>query len=1510
MKHKLVIYGNKVYKEIILDENFKGSITFGTEKNCQLSFVRERYMTNFFVKVDRQEDGNFVISCNDSVYLASDIGIKEYVRQLRVGDHVSVCYDNVDISFLHVDFFVEFDRVGRDFDQYIDCSQYEEFTIGGNVSDTLRIDSPDLVNQSITIRKNQNGYDVFVYNSKYGIEINGFVSRKQHNTIKNGEFISYGGYDFCIKDGIVYTTKNAEIITKLKVDNIVYQKNSFRYPEFKKNVRQRYKLPDNSIEVLDPKSKQENNKEGFALTILPMIVNLGLMLVLRGFMGGGGVFVIYFAATMGISLIISIVKYVSDTKQAKEKVEEREKNYMDYLSRKEDEIIVTREQEKIIANQMHPTIDEYVNFIDDFDNRLFEKDKKHDDYLSVRIGDGIVKSNCPITYKKEEYVETEDDLKQFPKVLHDKYEYLNEMPILLEMKDVNAVGFIGSRSKLYQMTKNLIIEYSASHYYKDVKLYLIMDENDVDMFKWARWLPAFKNDATKTRNFMYDEDSMKFTLEYLYSELSRREQISKDMDKIDVEDYIVLVYRSENINNHPVSKYISKAKDLRFRFIYFEEYEELLNSECEKRIFLDKNTNNGYIQMVDDGKNIQEFKYSHVAKDIAERISKKMSCVYVDEISLENNLTQNISLYELLGIMTTYDLDLTKRWAKSQIYKSMAAPLGVKSGDEIVYLDLHEKAHGPHGLVAGTTGSGKSEIMQTYILSMATLFHPHEVGFIIIDFKGGGMVNQFRNLPHLNGAITNIDGNEIERSLLSIKAELIKRQEKFAEFNVNHIDDYIKLYKNGVATVPLPHLILIVDEFAELKSEQPEFMKELISAARIGRSLGVHLILATQKPSGVVSEQIWSNSKFKLCLKVQNKSDSNEVIKSPLAAEIREPGRAYLQVGNNEIFQLFQSAYSGASAKADNAEANKKYVISKVELSGKKVPIYEHKNNSGESGETQLEAVVNYVKEHCEMLGIEKVPDICLPSLAHNIPYTTEKYTNESTDIVVNIGMLDDPSKQQQYEEMFNVSQDNMYILGASQSGKTNLLQTIIMGLTSLYSPEEVNIYILDLASMILKNFESLNHVGGVIVSGEEEKLKSFLKMIQEMIQERKNLLSKLGLSSYSSYRESGKCNIPQVVVVLDNWVGFKNYFADYEDFIVNICRECVAVGITFIITSAQASGINYKLLPSFSKRIALYCNDSGDYSSVFNSCKKRLDDIAGRAIVEKNKNHYEMQIYHAFAAEKEYEKIELIKRYIEETNINNDSMYAKLIPEIPKEVTEQFMFKQFGKDAFGDYEIPLGMEFNSIDKRSIRLDKLSHVSFVGSLESSKNNYVDYMIDYLLTRESNAPVDIYIADDVQKVLQKHKDICCEYCVTNEGLLGILENVRSKLMERYEAAQQEILDLNNEPMQVIIVNSTTMIKTMGTEKKLCDIYTDIMKYKNFKVCFLYTNLDNEVISFTSGEALKPVRDNKNILVFEDINNIKVTDISIITAKSFKTELERNDAYWITSEKLEKIRTIKN
>lgn len=1513
MKYRLIIHGNDIYKETTLNDEFSGSLTIGTDKACQIAFKREKFISGFVVRIDRREDGQYMISCSETIYLQKDSGLREYVRPLQAGDHVSLNYNATDVEFMMVDFLPIFDTKGEDFDQAINVNGLNEFSIGGQVGCTIRIDDPNLVGDMVVLRRiqdgSQSGYQFDLSEAGLGVEINGFPSGSEIGLIKYGEFLSIRGYVFCIENNAIYITREAKLLTNLKIDYIKYQNNHYKYPKFIKNVRQLFKMPDETPEVLAPKNKPEEDDQSFLLRVAPMLVSMLLMVGLRGIMGGGGVFVIYFAATMTMSTIVTIINYVRDKKKKAEKEEKRRATYMEYLSKREDEIIRLREREQKVANYMNPKLSDYMQYIKDFDSRLFEKKREHEDYLKVRIGEGVVKSNCQVDFKKEDYVDSDDDLKDFPEAIHDKYTYVSSMPVCLDLKDVNAVGFVGNRTKLYQMEKNLIIEFAASHFYNDVKLFLVMDEEDVSLFSWARWLKVTYNEHTQMRNFMYDRESAKITLEFLYSELSRRESMGGVPEGYP--DYVVLVFRSNLISNHPVSKYIERANELGFRFVFFEEYPEFTNEFCAETIYLNDTDNTGYIQKADDGENIQTFVYEHVSKTEVEAAAKKLSSVYVDEVNLENTLTKNITLYELLNIMSPYDLNLRERWAKSRIYDTMAAPLGVKSGNEIVCLDLHEKYHGPHGLVAGTTGSGKSEILQSYILSMATLFHPYEVGFIIIDFKGGGMVNQFRQLPHLNGAITNIDGNEVERSLLSIKAELYKRQELFAEQDVNHIDDYIRAYKEGRAKTPLPHLILIVDEFAELKSEQPEFMKELISAARIGRSLGVHLILATQKPSGVVSDQIWSNSKFKLCLKVQNKTDSNEVLKSPLAAEIREPGRAYLQVGNNEIFQLFQSAYSGAPSKTDGISDQKKFRITAVELSGQRKIIYEQKPDNSESGETQLRAIVNYIKEYCDQNGIEKLPNICMPSLSESIPVTMDGFYYDGTDVVVPIGITDDPSRQNQYVEVFDPSQENFFILGSSQYGKTNLIQTIIRGLAENYSPRDVNIYILDFASMILRNFENLNHVGGVITSSDEERLKGFIKLMYETIQYRKKYLAQRGLSSFSAYRESGQSDIPQIVVFLDNWIAFRSYFSEYEDSIIEICRDSVAVGISFVVTAGQGSGVGFKLLANFAKRTALYCNDSSDYNVVFDSCRKKLTGIPGRALIQKEKAYYECQYYLAFAAEKEYEKINLMKDFLKHISEKYKDQYVSGIAEIPDKVTENFIIKQFG-NKFAPYEIPLGMEYESVERRTIKLDKVFVHAFYESPEGKyKNTYINYLINRVNANKQNEPAEIYIADGLEGEYKGLQSVVDGYVTDVDGLTGIMKSIEERLKEREEKMRNADFDISKEPLLLVIVNSLNLIKSFGTEKELIEIYKTISdKYKAYKICFLLTDVDNALISFKDGDLLKYIKNNKGVVVFEEIAGIKIVDVPLSATRKYKKQLDAFDAYYFVGEKLEKIKVVES
>ena len=1493
MDYKITLYNDKLYKEIKLDKGIKKDLLIGTGKECQIRFFREQFFTDFVIRIVFEND-KWIATCDDNIYLKKDNAYKTYIQYLEPQDVITVCYDVSDTELFTIEFTMDFNVETVDYLRQISLGNIEEISIGGNPDNTIYIQDDLLKNEYISIKKIDNKYQISQENMKYNIMVNGFQVRNQLIDIKNQDFFAVNGYSFYLKNNILYTSESYLLSTRLDTKIMRHESNHLKYPRFIRSARQQFEIPEEKLNILQPKKKPEESKKNLIMTMFPLLLSMGMMTMMRMTIGGGKRFIIMSIGMGVVSVTMSIINYRNEGVLYKKNIVKRENDYNKYIAEQEEKIKQIREKEKIIAGQKFPSLEERIKFVEDFDARLFEKLPEHNDYMSIRLGEGVVESKNQITFKPQEYREIDDPFMDYPEKVHDKYKYIENMPVILDLKDKAAVGFVGDRNHLYQMAKNIILTIATEHYHQDMKMFMLMNEQDKSFFEWARWIKNMSENSI-IRNFAYDEASNKVVLEYLYSELCEREKLKSDEAK-SLPVYMVMVYRSEVIGNHPVSKYVEKANDLGFCFIFFEEYAEMLNQYCEKRIFLHQTQNSGYIQDIANGEQVQAFVYPHISSERAAKAALKLGCVYVDEVSLEASLTKNITLYELLGIMNAYDLEIEKRWAASAIYKSMAAPLGVKSGGEIVCLDLHEKYHGPHGLVAGTTGSGKSEIMQSYILSMATLFHPYEVGFIIIDFKGGGMVNQFRDLPHLNGAITNIDDGEITRSLSSIKAELKKRQRLFAEFDVNHIDDYIRLFKQNEAKIPLPHLILIVDEFAELKSEQPEFMKELISTARIGRSLGVHLILATQKPSGVVNDQIWSNSKFKLCLKVQNKADSNEILKSPLAAEIREPGRAYLQVGNNEIFQLFQSAYSGAPIPNSTIANQKSFKISKVNMYGGREVIYEQKREVNENNITQLDALVDYICEYCEKKQIKRLPNICLPALAESVPYGLMKYQKENNDICVPIGMYDDPENQWQGVKDVNFTQGHILMIGSSQFGKTNLLQTLIRGLAERYTSDMVHIYILDFASMIMRNFSKLNHVGEVLTSSDDEKMEKFFKMIMEELARRKSVLSEMGLSSFSAYLEADKNDMPQIVIMIDNMMALREIFPGYEMNLLKLAREGAAVGICMVVSTLQTSGLGYKYMSNFPQRIALYCNESSEYATLFERCRMKIKAIPGRCIISMDKKYYEAQTYLAFPAEKEIDKVKEIAAFIDEQNHKDKGSGASKVQSIPNILTDAEIYKILGSRQ--PYEVPLGMNCSNMDIDNIDTTQFPIFGIVGAAGMGRTNYICYLMQNLLQNKEKEPVNIRIIDDNQKRLQlfeKHSEL---YSTQQSDIAVIINDLYATLKDRYDRKQSgDLKTLEKESLECIIFNSKEVYEVINGNEELTKKCIQILTtYSTMKVCMIMSDLPNVALQAQTSQFIKLLKNKMNLLIFQQLQDQKVTDISLTIQKKYQKPLVRGEAYF--------------
>ncbi len=1501
--YKVVISSGKYYKEVILEPSVK-RYTIGTSEDNDLP-VKAPEDFRVVLEYDGEE---WQVNCEGEVYFLYSGVTKMISKQLNHGDELLFKSEAGGRLLFNMSFILNFVFSDKKYDYSINLQDSEHIFIGRDSRFEIFLKDELLGADYIEIIHENGRYIIKDNNTKYGVFVNGRLVNKQKE-LHEYDFIFILEYAFYFREGHLYTDlsdANSIIINNLKPEKILEQKSTLEYPKFNRNTRVKTILSTDPIEILDPDSPREEPKRNILLTLLPTVGTMAVTMFMRAALySGGKAMIILGAAMVGMGILTSVITFVSEKKQYKRSVVEREEKYTEYIKNKRIEIAKKREEELEALGNMYYSLDQEVKMVEDFSADLFNRDIEDEDFLDVRLGTGLAEAKAKIDYKPRETLDTKDDLALLPEQLSEEFKYISKAPIVTSLNKINALGVVGKADIRLTFLRNMVIDLVVRQHYSNTKLYFMFPEELKNDFRWVRFLPHLDNEDIKARNIVSDNESKTLIFDYLYKVLSFRESEEVTFPKI-----VIIVFDSIGLRKHPLSNYIERANSLGATFVFFEDLQEMLPTGCENIIKLADGENRGELIESGDSSKRHEFVYDTISAMDAEKVVMKLAPVYAEEISLDNTLTKNISLFELLKINNPKKIPIESNWNESNVVKSMAAPLGVDAKNAEVALDIHEKYHGPHGLVAGTTGSGKSEILQSYILSMALKFNPYEVSFVIIDFKGGGMANQFSTLPHLIGAITNIDDREITRSLLSIKAELKKRQRLFAEAEVNHIDAYIKKFKNHEVEIPLPHLIVIVDEFAELKADQPEFMKELISAARIGRSLGVHLILATQKPSGVVDDQIWSNSKFKLCLKVQNKEDSNEVLKSPLAAEIREPGRAYFQVGNNEIFELFQSAYSGAPSVV-SVDDVKPFKVFALNLSGKHSLLYEQKKpKSGKDVQTQLESIVDAIGEYCTSIDLPKLPPICLPPLEESILINRDKISDESMEIP--IGIYDDPDHQYQGNYSVQLATGNIWILGSAQTGKTNMIQSIISYAAYNYSPDELQFYILDFASGVLKQFDKLSHVSTVILANEDDKMKSFLRVIYAEIDERKEKLSAKGVSSFAAYLDGGYKDLRQIVIIVDNISVLKELYATTDDPFINIVRDGAALGICVIATNAVTTGFGFKYLSNFPTRISLTCNEESEYAFLFGSTKMRPRGNPGRALIRIDKTIFECQTYLAFEGEREIDRAESIHKFIDECNAKFGTSNVPRLVQMPN-VYLRDMIPDFNRSDYSMSSlVNVGLDFADVMPFVIDLKTIGVFAISGNLSTGKTSVLRSILCSLLEKSPDYMVDIYVIDSFKKDMISYKDNerIKSYSLDPEAVHETLKTIEGVLSDRYERMRLGEYDVNgNEPIQVLLVSNPDIFDMITNNMDSMNTFKNIQsKYKKCGVCIIFDSVPNENIGFGGNEILRGMKDNLNMLMFDNLDDIKMTIVSASTRRLYPKPLLPGECYYLKGSEIGKIKTL--
>ncbi|WP_339177701.1 type VII secretion protein EssC [Oceanobacillus sp. FSL W7-1293] len=1089
------------------------------------------------------------------------------------------------------------------------------------------------------------------------------------------------------------------------------------YPDYHRSPRIVYREPEDKRVIAKPANKPAKPSEQLGRTIVPPLVMIAA-LVIVSIIQPRGIFIIVMLAMTVTTVIFSITSYVRNVKKYKADMKERDKTYREYLQRKTEELYHVTEEQRHALNYHYPNVTQIRQMAKDVDARIYEKTLFHHDFLNYRVGLGKVDLSFEIDFKDEEFDKEKDELVDASRELHSQYREIENVPVVTSLMN-GPVGYIGSRHLVLEQLQLLVMQTALFHSYHDLQFITIFPEEEKKEWEWMRWLPHASLQGVNIRGFVYHERSRDQVLHSLYQILKERqlvldEKSNKNEKTYFTPHYLVLITDEKIILDHTIMEFFNEdPSELGVSLVFVQDVMQSLPEHVTTVIDV-RDVKSGNI-LLEEGELVNKhFTMDHFPKDFhKEDVSRALAPLNHLQ-SLKNSIPESVTFLEMYGVEKVEELAIARRWQVNETYKSLAVPLGLRGKDDIVNLNLHEKAHGPHGLVAGTTGSGKSEIIQSYIISLAVNFHPHEVAFLLIDYKGGGMANLFKNMPHLLGTITNLDNLQAMRALASIKAELKKRQRLFGEHDVNHINQYQKLFKQGKATEAMPHLFLISDEFAELKSEQPDFMKELVSTARIGRSLGIHLILATQKPSGVVDEQIWSNSKFKLALKVQNKSDSNEILKTPDAAEITLPGRSYLQVGNNEIYELFQSAWSGADYVLDKGGGEQvdttiyainelgQYEILTEDLSGL------DKKESIEKVPTELEAVIDYMQDYAEELEIESLPRPWLPPLPERVfaddlhPVNFEEaWLEPKKPLHAMVTLLDQPELQAQEPHTLNLTKDgHIAVFSSPGYGKSTFLQSLIMDLVKQHNPEHLQVYLMDFGTNGLLPLKNFPHVADTILIDEVEKIGKWVRLLTNTIKERKQKLSRYGVATMDMYEKSSGETIPNIFIAIDNYDSVRDadFGEEFEKLITQIAREGASVGVHLAISAGRQNAMKMPLVTNMKIQVSLYLIDPAEVRSIVGRTDLEIEEITGRGIIKLEEPTLFQTMLPA-EGEEALAIIDAIQDTAKEMDAHWQGERPESIPMMPEGAIdfEQFRKTKKTRELVEKKHLPLGLEFEEV---------------------------------------------------------------------------------------------------------------------------------------------------------------------------------------------------------------------
>jgi len=808
--------------------------------------------------------------------------------------------------------------------------------------------------------------------------------------------------------------------------------------------------------------------------------------------------------------------------------------------------------------------------------------------------------------------------------IYSRYQTLQKVPIAMELNQLGSVGIAGkNREAVMNVVRALICQITAHHSSDEVKIIATYHQKSYADWNWVGWLPHtwFPNSKFGELPALANRpEQISGICSFILNQLKRRENLRFNSGtqnrglsgegQVQKASYmfpnlIWFVEDFELVRDEPaIKKFFEVGPELGIYLIVLADQNSEIPDKCQAIVVI---RSDGLVRYSVSGENRTDMvvEPDQAPLDQCKAYALRMAPLKLQVSSGRGEGETTLRLLEMLNQFkpgqnpNPLDFWIDPETNELSRIGKLVVPIGRRAlGDDILYLDLYEKVHGPHGLIAGTTGSGKSVLLQTVVAGLALLNSPLVLNFILGDFKGGGTFEPFRDLPHVVGMMSDLDLPIVERAMTALYAEIRWREHLLKKEKVSHIRDYQRK-KNPIPEQPLPYLLVIIDEFAEMKEHAPDFMDRIASIARTGRTLGIYLLLATQRPAGVVTGQLNSNIKLRICLRVETPEDSSDMLgrKDAYLLPNGMPGRGFFKVGT-DVFDEFQVARTDEVfvPSPEETDAEKPFVSS-FDPFWIPTPLFEQVERKKDESEEVKDKDFNVISQTCKqathdakiLIGhkpwqpplndpLEKPYD--LPAVLGNRAFDPSNPQWFSAPIYGHgrtpIALQDNVPAQKQTDLMMDLLEQGSYcVSGFAGAGKSTLLQTMVTALAVTHAPDDITFYLIDITSK-LSVFQNLPHRTTYVSVTDNNTLIKVFRELKEEITRRRAILSKTKSANLKDYHAANQPQgkVPCIFMVFNGYSALRESLPnEVESAIRIIMTQGKQVGIHLVLVHERGSG-------------------------------------------------------------------------------------------------------------------------------------------------------------------------------------------------------------------------------------------------------------------------------------------------------------------------------------------------